>query len=115
MKGLDDTVGFSQKKPRDFLSFNPKAIKAQINPVDFYRHELPGVALKRVEWNDGGLCPFHQDNTPGSFRINLTTGAYKCFACGAVGGDILAFVMALYGLSFASALQKLADEWRVLS
>lgn len=92
---------------------NAELIKRAINPAEFYRHELPGVILKKQGWNDGGLCPFHDDNKTGSFRLNLTSGAYKCFACGAAGGDIIAFVMASHGLNFTEALAKLIDDWRV--
>lgn len=86
-------------------------IKQSLSPHDFYPHELQGAKLKRPDWNDGGLCPFHSDNKPGSFRVNLITGAYKCFACGAAGADVIAFVMSLYGLEFIEALAKLADDW----
>lgn len=90
---------------------NVNYIKHLLNPADFYRHELPEAKLKRPGWNDGGLCPFHADNKAGSFRVNLTTGAYKCFACGAAGGDVVAFTMAYYGLQFTEALKKLAHDW----
>lgn len=90
---------------------NVDSIKQSLSPLDFYRYELPNAPLKKHGWNDGGLCPFHSDNKPGSFRVNLATGAYKCFACGMAGGDVIAFVMALYGLRFVEALDKLADEW----
>lgn len=89
-------------------------VKNALTPHDFYSHELPDARLKRHGWNDGGLCPFHADNKIGSFRINLITGAYKCFACGAAGGDILAFTMALHGFDFAQALQALADDWGLI-
>ncbi len=92
-------------------NLNPDFIKNQLRPLDFYRHELPDATLKRQGWNDGGLCPFHGDSKPGSFRVNLVSGAYKCFACGAAGGDVIAFAMALYGLRFVEALAKLADDW----
>ena len=74
---------------------NADFIKEQVNPLDFYRYELPNAPLKKVDWNNGGLCPFHADNQAGSFRVNLTTGAFKCFACGMGGSDVIAFVMAL--------------------
>jgi DNA primase len=93
---------------------NADSIKNSLTPLDFYRHELPGAPLKRQGWNDGGLCCFHADNKPGSFRVNLTTGAFKCFACGMAGGDVIAFVMALYGLQFVEALAKLADDWGLI-
>lgn len=92
-------------------NLNADYIKQALAPRDFYRHELPGAPLKKHGWNDGGLCPFHSDNKPGSFRVNLVTGAYKCFACGAAGADVIAFAMALYGLQFVEALVKLADDW----
>jgi DNA primase len=92
-------------------NLNSDYIKQNLNPRDYYRHELPGAILKRPGWNDGGLCPFHSDNRPGSFRVNLTSGAFKCFACGAAGGDVVAFAMAFYALQFVEALAKLADDW----
>ena len=93
---------------------NADSIKQSLSPLDFYAHELPTAPLKKHNWNDGGLCPFHSDNKPGSFRVNLTTGAFKCFACGIAGGDVIAFCMALYGLEFVEALAKLADDWGVI-
>jgi DNA primase len=88
-------------------------IKSAINPLAFYRHELPNAPLKKQGWNDGSLCPFHTDNTKGSFRVNTDTGAFKCYSCGTKSGDVIAFTMALYGLSFTDALTKLADDWGI--
>ncbi len=89
-------------------------IKEQISPHEFYEYELNNVAFKQHGWNDGGLCPFHDDNKPGSFRINTETGAFNCFSCGTKGGDIIAFTMTLYNLSFREALEKLADDWGLI-
>jgi DNA primase len=86
-------------------------IKCSINPLGFYRHELPNASLKKQGWNDGGLCPFHTDNAKGSFRVDTETGAFKCYSCGTKGGDVIAFCMALYGLNFTDALAKLVDDW----
>ena len=93
------------------MSINSDLIKAAIQPAYFYRHELPNAPLKKYGWTDGGLCPFHADNKIGSFRINTTTGAYRCFACGTSGGDVIAYVMAVHGLNFTEALAKLASDW----
>ena len=90
------------------------SIKKSILPSDFYRHELPGAILKKSGWNNGGLCPFHQDKAKGSFFINLQTGAYHCFSCGSTGSGVIDFTMTLYGLEFLEALQKLSDEWGVI-
>ena len=93
---------------------NADYIKSSLIPLDFYRHELPNAPFKRQGWNNGGLCPFHNDNKAGSFRINTDTGAFKCFACDTAGSDVIAFTMALYGLQFIDALHKLADEWGLI-
>ena len=82
-------------------------LKARLRPLDFYAVELPGLPKPKrsAGWADGGLCPFHDDHRRGNFRVNLSTGAFKCFACQANGGDIIAFAMVRYGLSFTDALR----------
>lgn len=92
---------------------NADEIKQSLSPADFYRHEL-NVPLKKHGWQDGGLCPFHSDNKHGSFFVNLETGAYKCFACVANGGDIISFTMTLHSLRFPEALRKIADDWGIV-
>ena len=52
------------------------------------------------------VCPFHDDARP-SLRVNVDTGAYKCMACGAKGGDVLAFHRQRHGLSFVQAARDL--------
>ena len=92
---------------------NADSVKHSATGADFYRYELPDAKIKRHGWNDGGLCPFHSDNTPGSFRINTDTGAFKCFACGTKGSDVIAFTMALHGLNFIESLTKLTNDWGI--
>lgn len=53
-----------------------------------------------------GLCPFHDERTP-SFHVTPSKGLYHCFGCQA-GGDAIAFLMQLQGLSFAEAVERLA-------
>ena len=53
-----------------------------------------------------GLCPFHDERTP-SFHVTPSKGLYHCFGCQA-GGDAIAFLMELQGLSFAEAVERLA-------
>lgn len=78
------------------------------NPKNFFEHE--GLHLgqeNHIGWCDGGLCPFHPDHSRGSFRVNINTGAFKCFSCGAKGSNILKFLMAKHGLNFKDAVQVL--------
>ncbi len=97
-----------------FKKLNAEYIKRSLTPFDFYSHELPGAPLKKPNWNDGGLCPFHADNSPGSFLVNLTTGAFKCYSCGTNGGDVIAFTIEAHGLNFIEAIAKLADDWGLM-
>jgi len=85
------------------------------NHGHFERERLPdpvayfaGMGLRfygRGRWRSA-LCQFHPDARP-SLRINIETGAFRCMACGAKGGDVLDFHRARHGLSFAQAAQDL--------
>lgn len=47
--------------------------------------DILGLGSPRVSGEDLQMCcPFHKENNP-SFGINMTTGAYHCFACSAKG------------------------------
>jgi len=90
-------------------------LKVAVPPVDFYRAELPGMPAPKRDhgWTDAGLCVFHSDTHRGNFRVNLDTGGFCCFACGAKGSDVIAFTQLRHGLSFPDALKAIADTWGV--
>lgn len=56
-------------------------------------------------WRSAPCC-FHEDKTP-SLRVNIETGAFRCFGCGAKGGDVLDFERLLHGLTFTEAARSL--------
>lgn len=97
------------RKPlKDGIAF----LKENVCFKAFYEKELPEASLfKYVGWQQGGRCPFHEDKHAGSFHVNLDTGAFKCFSCGAKGCDIIAFLQLRDHLTFVKALQKLSAEW----
>ncbi|WP_241503884.1 CHC2 zinc finger domain-containing protein [Ferruginivarius sediminum] len=66
------------------------------------------VKLRRHGRRYWGLCPFHAEKTP-SFSVMPDKGFYYCFGCGA-GGDAIAFVRAIEGLSFSEAVERLTGE-----
>lgn len=74
------------------------------NPIDYFLRE----DLKLI--GSGGwksaCCPFHDDSKP-SLRLRLDSGGFRCMVCGAHGGDVLAFHMLRYGLSFVAAARAL--------
>ena len=69
-----------------------KTIKQQLSPREFYEEENGLQSSRDHGWVDGGLCPFHDDSRSGNFRLNLDFGGYRCFACGAKGSDVIAFI-----------------------
>ncbi len=58
-----------------------------------------------------GLCPFHDEKTP-SFHVTPSRGFYYCFGCGE-SGDAISFVRKISNLSFAEAVEHLADTYGV--
>jgi DNA primase len=93
------------------MNLQSNYIKKYIQPVDFYQQQLPSTTFKRNRWNVAGCCPFHDDRNPGSFHVNIQTGAFKCFSCGVAGGDIIAYTMAFHGLGFSEAINQLSMDW----
>lgn len=55
------------------------------------------------------LCCLHPDHHP-SLSINLVTGCFRCWSCGARGGDLIDFVMLRDKCDFKRACQTL-DCW----
>ncbi len=65
------------------------------------------VRLVRHGREFSGLCPFHQEKSP-SFTISEEKGFYHCFGCNQ-HGNAVDFIMAIEGLDFGQAIQRLAD------
>jgi hypothetical protein len=69
--------------------------------------ERRGFHLKGSGVNRTMHCPFpdHADASP-SFSVNRETGAWLCFGCRRKGGDAIALVRQLDGLSFQDAVTR---------
>ncbi len=61
--------------------------------------------MGRGEWRSI-VCPFHDDRRP-SLRMHMQWGSYRCMACGAKGGSVLAFHRQLRGIDFVEAAREL--------
>ncbi|NLV46631.1 MAG: hypothetical protein GXY07_19280 [Candidatus Hydrogenedentes bacterium] len=83
-------------------------VKLSLPPILFFLDEIQRFEPKRESgWINSGLCPFHNDRNVGSFSVNLDSGAFHCFSCGAAGADIIAFYRLKYCCDFMTALRDL--------
>lgn len=94
------------------MRLNASTIKEGIDPLNFYTREQNIHRFPRATQGVlAGLCPFHEDTKVGSFKVNLARGAFRCWSCGASGGDVIAFTQKKYELKFFDAMQKLSSDW----
>lgn len=80
-------------------------IKQRLDIVDVVQSYVP---LKRAGANYKGVCPFHQEKSP-SFMVSQTKQIWHCFGCHE-GGDVLAFVQKIEGMSFFETLVMLGER-----
>lgn len=74
------------------------------DPITYF--EAEGLRLVgRGTWRTT-RCVFHDDTHP-SLSVNVETGGFKCHACNAHGGDLLAFHRQLHRLGFKDAAKAL--------
>lgn len=106
----------SYRKANRFTQFNQGAFNkaALLSPVA----ALARLGIKPSRANPGGYmqiaCPFHKagEEKSASLSMHNVIGNFRCFACGAHGGDVLAFWMQHTGQSFKQAAQELG-AWEV--
>ena len=91
--------------PKTQGKFSRKALQKSSAEIINYYESQNIITNGKGKWLKA-LCPFHQDTQP-SLGINTETGGYNCLACGARGGDILAFHMHKHGLGFIQAAKEL--------
>lgn len=58
-------------------------------------------------------CPVHKggNESKASLRVNLADGHFKCMACGASGGDIIALHRLIAGVGFIDAVRELGGRF----
>ena len=79
---------------------------------------LDSIEAVLSRWTPGGkrqgdeylpINPTRSDSKPGSFSINLKTGAWGDFATGDKGGDLVALVAYIDGVAQAEAAKRLSE------
>ncbi|MDV6347295.1 DUF927 domain-containing protein [Nitrosomonas sp. Is35] len=89
------------------IPFIKRIASAGLDNIDaILRHWLPNGQRQGHEYLP--LNPKRSDSAPGSFSINLNTGAWSDFACDAKGLDLVALVAYLEGETQGKAARRLA-------
>lgn len=92
-------------------TFSRQSLELLRSRIDLVEVLTPHVQLTRSGAAYKGLCPFHEEKTP-SFIIQRGEGHYHCFGCGA-HGDAIQFLMTHVRMSFAEAVESLAERFQV--
>ncbi len=88
----------------DFVEINRAALASL--PA-LLRRWLPDGRLVGREYE--ARNPTRADRRPGSFRVNVNSGKWADFACGAKGGDVVSLAAYLSGRGQAEAARALGD------
>lgn len=81
-------------------------LDAVLDYESIYAREIPKAKIDGDRLT--GLCPFHEDSNP-SLSVDLKTGCFHCFACGAEG-NYIRFIAQKYGLGTKDAYKKILEE-----
>jgi hypothetical protein len=93
-----------------------RRVREGVDPATYFRDRLPEMPHNRPRahgWLEAGLCPFHADKRPGSFHVNIQSGAAHCFSCEAKAGDVVGFESLLTSAYPIDAARALAQEWGI--
>ena len=84
------------------MSFNKDLLPA---PADYYEGQGLTIAKRGSKGWRGTNCPFCDSRDNGN--INLDSGAFHCWGCGAKGGDLVSFHQTLHGGDFVETVKAL--------
>jgi CHC2 zinc finger len=98
--------GKPERRDRHKRGFDRARLPAAIT---YYQPIFGSLQFNASGWTQV-RCLFHEDRHA-SLSIHRERGAFRCFACGARGADLLAFEMLRSGTSFKSAARTLG-AWR---
>jgi hypothetical protein len=82
------------------------------SPLAYLARHGAATSKPRGEWA-AIRCPVHKggDEAHASMRVSLVDGHFRCMACGAEGGDIIALHRLVTGLGFRDAVRDLGGRF----
>ncbi len=91
--------------------FNKESLENLRQRIDLVEVLSTYIEFKRTGSSYKGLCPFHDEKSP-SFIVQKGDSHYHCFGCGA-HGDAIQFLMTHQKMSFATAVETLAQRFQI--
>jgi DNA primase len=92
-----------------YATAKPYPARRELQPmVAAYLHR-EGIQFKQHSGGFSLRCPFHDDDHP-SLLMTAETGRYRCMACQATGGNLVAFHAAVHGMEWKDALRILQER-----
>ena len=79
------------------------------DPLNYILERGLSTGRPRGEWATI-RCPVHDDDHP-SMNVSITDGHFRCHACGAKGGDIIALHRLITGMGFLDAVRDLGGRF----
>ena len=78
------------------------------DPIAYFEEKgLKLTGPRKAKWKTTE-CRFHDGSD--SMRVNTSSGAWVCMSCGKIGGDVLAYELAMTGADFVDAA-KAVGAW----
>lgn len=85
--------------------------RAALPSAAAYFEQVFGSSVVVTKRNAIVRCVFHSDRSP-SLSVDLCSGRFYCFGCGASGGDVIDFHRKLTGCSFNQAISDLSGYYQ---
>jgi hypothetical protein len=103
-KAVSNTTSYRSNSNYKFGSSQCSTRRLLPSPHYYYLKIFGNLPSQR-EWVKVCCC-FHPDHNP-SLSLNLKSGGFNCFSCGAKGGDVIAFHRKRFALGFNEAIAQL--------
>ncbi|EKE21345.1 MAG: DNA primase, partial [uncultured bacterium] len=92
-------------------TYTKESLELLRSRIDLVEVLSPYVSFSKSGAYFKACCPFHEEKTP-SFVVQRSDSHYHCFGCSA-HGDAISFLMNYQKMSFAEAVEMLADKFGV--
>lgn len=93
------------------VAYTKESLEELRSKIQLLEVVSPHLRISKSGSHYKALCPFHSEKSP-SFVIQSGDSHYHCFGCGA-HGDAIAFQMNYLQMTFAEAVESLAEKFGV--